>query len=62
MEEHHQQLQFIFRKFAGSVIERTDSDLNIICYTETQIENITKKLQYYARGRGVFSVVYKSKT
>jgi hypothetical protein len=42
MEEHHQQLQFIFRKFAGSVIERTDSDLNIICYTETQIENIKR--------------------
>jgi hypothetical protein len=57
MEEHRQQLQFIFSIFACSVIERTDNDLNIICYTDKQVENITENYSAMpGKGGFLFSV------
>lgn len=58
MEEQRQQLQFLFSKFAGSVIEKTDNDLNIRCFTEKQIQSITDNYNTVL-GKGGFSLVYK---
>lgn len=60
MEEQRQQLQFLFGKFAGSVIVKADNDLSIRCFTEKQIEIITDKYNTVL-GKGGFSVVYKGR-
>lgn len=60
MEEQRQQLQFLFGKFADSVIVYADNDLNIRCFTEKQIESITDNYNTVL-GKGGFSVVYKGR-
>lgn len=60
MEEQRQQLQFLFGKFADSVILYADNDLNIRCFTEKQIESITDNYNTVL-GKGGFSVVYKGR-
>ncbi|KAK3156689.1 hypothetical protein QOZ80_2AG0110540 [Eleusine coracana subsp. coracana] len=60
MEEQRQQLQLLFSKFAGSVIVKTDNDLNIRCFTEKQIESITNNYNTVL-GKGGFSVVYQGR-
>lgn len=60
MEEQHRQLRLFLTKFAGSVLGKADSELNIKCFRKRQIVSITDNYNTIL-GKGGFSIVYKGR-
>ncbi|CAD6268604.1 unnamed protein product [Miscanthus lutarioriparius] len=60
MEEQHRQLRLFLTKFAGSVLGKADSELNIKCFRKRQIVSITDNYNTIP-GKGGFSIVYKGR-